>query len=61
VCAYVPTQVLDALHASPDGSVPLGDKSDSEAVVARLAISKTQFKAAVVRTCLRGYMCMCGC
>ena len=39
--------VLDALLASRDGSLPLGDKSNSEEVVATLGISKSQFKAAV--------------
>lgn len=39
--------VWDALLASADGSLPLGDRSDSEEVVAALGISKSQFKAAV--------------
>ncbi len=39
--------LLQALLDSPTGVLPLGDKSNSEEVVARLGISKSQFKAAV--------------
>jgi uncharacterized protein len=38
--------VLDALKATPDGVLPLGDRSDAGDILARLGISKSQFKAA---------------